>query len=115
MVPRLIRLKLINIKVNIRGLTVRQFFVMTKNTIDADCADATATQRKPGCRPGCPSGRQGADAREHLLDIALGLFAREGIGETTLGAIAREAGVTPAMVHYYFKTTSRRATICSTC
>lgn len=24
--------------------------------------------------------------------------------ETTLGAIAREAGVTPAMVHYYFKT-----------
>jgi AcrR family transcriptional regulator len=32
------------------------------------------------------------------------LFAREGIHDTTLGAIAREAGVTPAMVHYYFKT-----------
>ncbi len=39
-----------------------------------------------------------------LLDVALLLFARHGIMETTLGAIAREAGVTPAMVHYYFKT-----------
>jgi TetR/AcrR family transcriptional regulator len=39
-----------------------------------------------------------------LLDVALVLFARQGIMETTLGAIAREAGVTPAMVHYYFKT-----------
>jgi len=32
------------------------------------------------------------------------LFARQGIVDTTLGAIAREAGVTPAMVHYYFNT-----------
>ena len=39
-----------------------------------------------------------------MLDVALGMFARQGIVETTLGAIAREAGVTPAMVHYYFKT-----------
>lgn len=38
------------------------------------------------------------------MAIALDLFARQGIVETTLGAIAREAGVTPAMVHYYFKT-----------
>ena len=51
-----------------------------------------------------PSGAHGEQAREQLLDIALELFARQGIGETTLGAIAREAGVTPAMVHYYFKT-----------
>jgi AcrR family transcriptional regulator len=42
--------------------------------------------------------------REQLLDIALELFARQGVAETTIGAIAREAGVTPAMVHYYFKT-----------
>ncbi|KND61805.1 Transcriptional regulator, TetR family [Candidatus Burkholderia verschuerenii] len=63
-----------------------------------------ASPKKPGRRPGRPSGGHGADAREHLLNIALELFARQGIGETTLGAIAREAGVTPAMVHYYFKT-----------
>ena len=55
-------------------------------------------------RPGRPSGAHGEQARAQLLDIALDLFARQGIGETTLGAIAREAGVTPAMVHYYFKT-----------
>ncbi|SOE65637.1 transcriptional regulator, TetR family [Caballeronia arationis] len=66
--------------------------------------DKQAAPRKAGRRPGRPTGAHGADAREHLLDIALGMFAKQGIVETTLGAIAREAGVTPAMVHYYFKT-----------
>jgi AcrR family transcriptional regulator len=60
--------------------------------------------KKAGRRPGRPSGGHSAEARAHLLDTALMLFARQGVGETTLGAIAREAGVTPAMVHYYFKT-----------
>jgi AcrR family transcriptional regulator len=56
-------------------------------------------------RPGRPTGSaRGPDQRARLLDIALALFARQGILDTTLGAIAREAGVTPAMVHYYFKT-----------
>ena len=64
-------------------------------------ASASPSPRK---KPGRPSGAHGEQAREQLLDIALALFARQGIGETTLGAIAREAGVTPAMVHYYFKT-----------
>jgi TetR/AcrR family transcriptional regulator len=73
---------------------------MTNEVIDAD----GASRKKAGRRPGRPSGGQGAEARAHLLDVALALFARQGIGETTLGAIAREAGVTPAMVHYYFKT-----------
>jgi AcrR family transcriptional regulator len=63
-----------------------------------------APPKKPGRRPGRPSGAHGDQARAQLLDIALELFARQGIVETTLGAIAREAGVTPAMVHYYFKT-----------
>src|SRR6516164_4420717 len=62
-----------------------------------------APSRRTGRRPGRPSGAQG-DMREQLLDIALELFARQGVAETTIGAIAREAGVTPAMVHYYFKT-----------
>ena len=56
-------------------------------------------------RPGRPSGSaRGPEQRTRLLDTALTLFARQGIVDTTLGAIAREAGFTPAMVHYYFKT-----------
>lgn len=32
------------------------------------------------------------------------MFAKHGIVETPLAAIARAAGVTPAMLHYYFQT-----------
>ncbi|MBD8871612.1 TetR/AcrR family transcriptional regulator [Rhodanobacter sp. DHB23] len=56
-------------------------------------------------RPGRPSGAvSGQERRTHLLDTALKLFARHGIVETPLAAIARAAGVTPAMLHYYFQT-----------
>ncbi|MDE1181776.1 TetR/AcrR family transcriptional regulator [Paraburkholderia sp.] len=59
----------------------------------------------PARRPGRPAGSaRGPEQRARLMDIALTLFARQGIVDTTLGAIAREAGVTSAMVHYYFKT-----------
>jgi AcrR family transcriptional regulator len=60
-----------------------------------------AAARRPGRPVGGPSG---PEQRGRLLDVALALFARQGIVDTTLAAIAREAGVTPAMVHYYFKT-----------
>lgn len=54
-------------------------------------------------RPGRPRGGKRATAsREVLLDIALNLFSRQGIANTSLNAIAKEAGVTPAMLHYYF-------------
>ncbi|BDH45026.1 TetR family transcriptional regulator [Salmonella enterica subsp. enterica serovar Choleraesuis] len=54
-------------------------------------------------RPGRPRGASvNADSRNKLLDAALSLFARQGIAETSLNAIAREAGVTSAMLHYYF-------------
>ncbi len=56
-------------------------------------------------RPGRPSGAaSGPEQRNRLLDTALVLFAKHGIVDTPLSAIAREAGVTPAMLHYYFKT-----------
>lgn len=61
----------------------------------------TSRPRKPG-RP--PSQPDGPDQRVRLVDIALRLFASRGFAETTLAAIAREAGMTPAAVHYYFKT-----------
>lgn len=54
-------------------------------------------------RPGRPRGtKPTATGRERLLDIALDLFSRQGIANTSLNAIAKEAGVTPAMLHYYF-------------
>ncbi|MBZ4317614.1 TetR/AcrR family transcriptional regulator [Mycobacterium tuberculosis] len=37
-----------------------------------------------------------------MMDIALTLFARDGAGRVSLNAIAKEAGVTPAMLHYSF-------------
>lgn len=42
------------------------------------------------------------DQRLRLLDAALVCFARKGMAATSLRAIATEAGVTPAMLHYYF-------------
>jgi AcrR family transcriptional regulator len=64
-----------------------------------------AAEPAPARRPGRPSGAaRGPEQRARLLDVALMLFARQGLVDTTLGAIAREAGYTPAMVHYYFKT-----------
>ncbi len=40
--------------------------------------------------------------RARLLDAAIGQFAAAGIGATSLRSIASAAGVTPAMLHYYF-------------
>jgi AcrR family transcriptional regulator len=68
-------------------------------------ATADAATAPLAARPGRPTGSaRGPEQRARLLDAALTLFARQGIVDTTLGAIAREAGFTPAMVHYYFKT-----------
>jgi AcrR family transcriptional regulator len=41
--------------------------------------------------------------RGQLLDLATELFAARGVAATTIAHIAQRAGVTPAMVHYYFK------------
>jgi TetR/AcrR family transcriptional regulator len=51
--------------------------------------------------PGRPTG-DNSNIRTHLLDAAIACFVRQGIAATSLRAIATEAGVTPAMLHYYF-------------
>jgi AcrR family transcriptional regulator len=55
---------------------------------------------------GKPRGRRPVvedfDVREHMLDLATQLFAERGIAATTVAQIAAAAGVTSAMVHYYF-------------
>ncbi len=38
-----------------------------------------------------------------MLDAAVGLFAERGVAATTAGDIAERAGVTAAMIHYYFR------------
>ncbi|MGN2640117.1 TetR/AcrR family transcriptional regulator [Nocardia takedensis] len=54
--------------------------------------------RRPGRRP----GRSGA--REAILDAARERFARNGFDNTSIRAIAGDAGVDPALVHHYFGT-----------
>jgi AcrR family transcriptional regulator len=62
--------------------------------------------RRPASRtrrqPGRPSAEERPQARDALLDAAGRLFARHGVAEVSLRRVASEAGVTPAMVHYYF-------------
>jgi AcrR family transcriptional regulator len=62
------------------------------------------TARRSIGRP--PQGTT-ADARAQLLDAALVLFAEHGVAGTTIAGIAARAGVTPAMVHYYFNNRGR--------
>jgi AcrR family transcriptional regulator len=56
---------------------------------------------------GRPPQGTAVDARAQLLDAALTLFAEQGVAGTTLAGIAARAGVTPAMVHYYFSNRGR--------
>lgn len=57
----------------------------------------TAKPRRPG-RPRADDVSQ----RERLLDAAIACFAADGIAATSLRGIALKAGVTPALVNYYF-------------
>jgi AcrR family transcriptional regulator len=50
------------------------------------------------------SGKGNPDVRARLLAAAVDLFSEQGVAGTTVAEIAKRAGVTSAMVHYYFKT-----------
>ena len=60
---------------------------------------ATNAGRK---RPGRPAGS--SDTRERILANARVLFARNGISNTSIRAVAAAAGVDSALVHHYFGT-----------
>src|ERR1044071_8448261 len=45
---------------------------------------------------------RGAQTRQLILDTALRLFRERGYAETTMRAIAREAGVSVGNAYYYF-------------
>ena len=53
-------------------------------------------------RPGRPSGT--SDTRDRILTNARELFARNGIGKTSIRSIAAAANVDSALVHHYFGT-----------
>jgi AcrR family transcriptional regulator len=60
---------------------------------------ATNTARN---RPGRPAGS--SNTRERILVSARELFARNGINNTSIRAVAAAAGVDSALVHHYFGT-----------
>lgn len=62
---------------------------------------STQKPAPPRRAPGRPSG-DGGDRQGRLLDVAVTLYARNGIANTPARAIASEAGVTPALIAYYF-------------
>jgi AcrR family transcriptional regulator len=62
---------------------------------------ATAPPLARSRRPGRPAAG-GSAQRDLLLDATVDLFSRHGIAGTPVRAIASHAGVTPALVHYYF-------------
>jgi AcrR family transcriptional regulator len=57
-----------------------------------------ATKRRAGRRSGAAAGR----SRAAVLKAARRLFAKYGFNKTTTRAIARQAGVDAALVHYFF-------------
>jgi TetR/AcrR family transcriptional regulator len=60
------------------------------------------TRRKSQPRkPGRPRAVD-TNHRERLLDAAVACFAADGVAATSLRSIALKAGVTPALVNYYF-------------
>lgn len=58
--------------------------------------------KKSTGRPGRPAASVDRKARDLLLSAATELFAEHGVAATTFAMIAKRAGLTPAMVHYYF-------------
>jgi len=69
--------------------------------------DAKISARPRAAAPprsrGRPAGSDGRTARGALLDATVALIAERGVAATTAVDIAARAGVTPALVHYYFR------------
>jgi len=68
-------------------------------------ATRKAKKKREPRRPGRP--RDEANQRERLLDAAVACFAADGIAATSQRSIALKAGVTPALVNYYFGSTQQ--------
>lgn len=56
----------------------------------------------PRRRPGRPTDANSADTRNRIIDAAVLCFATSGFAAATNQAIARQAGVTSALLYHYF-------------
>jgi AcrR family transcriptional regulator len=66
------------------------------------------SQRRSNRRaPGRPRAADDANQRERLLDAAIACYTARGVAATSMRSIAVEAGVTPALVNYYFGSKER--------
>lgn len=70
---------------------------MTDNPTNVAAAAASGDRS-----PGRPVADKAPDVQDALLDAAAKLFAEHGFKGTSVRRLAEAAGVTPAMVHYYF-------------
>ncbi|WP_054180428.1 multidrug efflux transporter transcriptional repressor AcrR [Trabulsiella odontotermitis] len=50
--------------------------------------------------------QQALETRQHILDVALRLFSQQGVSSTSLGEIAKAAGVTRGAIYWHFKNKS---------
>ena len=50
------------------------------------------------------SGSETSETRTRLLDVTEQVMLADGYAAVTSRRVAADAGVTPALVHYYFKT-----------
>lgn len=64
-------------------------------SLPAHLSPSTESPRRPG-RP------KNAASRDQFLDAAVLLFGEYGLSSTTMAHIAKQMGVTSAMVHYHF-------------
>src|SRR4029434_8440614 len=62
----------------------------------------TSSAKRTRRRPGRPVESSALGSREQLLSAAVELFAQQGVAATTFAMIAKQAVLTPAMLHYYF-------------
>lgn len=60
------------------------------------------SRRGPG-RPRKSGKAAGGEVRAGILDAAMRLFARKGFADTTMSAIAREAGLDQSSLYYWFR------------
>lgn len=68
-----------------------------------DPEDERTQSMRPGSRPVAP--RRGREAtREHILGATCRVIVEKGMAAVRVGDIAREAGLSTAIVHYYFAT-----------
>lgn len=50
--------------------------------------------------------QQALETRQHILDVAIRLFSRQGVSATSLADIAKAAGVTRGAIYWHFKNKS---------